>query len=91
MNKLGGKTTCIVVPCWPRWPARASCDDSRHYTTTHLAGECAFFLATNRNKKSVTLDLKNPQGRALALRLIAGADIVLENFTNGVMERFGLD
>ena len=66
-------------------------DDSRHYTTTHLAGECAFYLATNRNKQSVTLDLKNPAGREIARRLIAGADIVVENFTNGVMERFGLD
>lgn len=66
-------------------------DDSRNYTTTHLAGECAFFLATNRNKKSVTLDLKTAAGRDVARRLIASADIVMENFTNGVMERFGLD
>ena len=66
-------------------------DDSRHYTTTALAGECAFYLSTNRNKKSITLDLKTDAGREVALALIAGADIVMENFTNGVMERFGLD
>ena len=66
-------------------------DDSRHYTTTALAGECAFYLSTNRNKKSITLDLKTAAGREVALQLIASADIVMENFTNGVMERFGLD
>lgn len=66
-------------------------DDSRHYTTTSLAGECAFFLATNRNKKSITLDLKSEAGREVALELIRKADILIENFSNGVMERFGLD
>ena len=65
-------------------------DDSRHYTTTSLGGECAFYLSTNRNKKSIALDLKTDAGREVALELIAGADIVMENFTNGVMERFGL-
>lgn len=38
-------------------------DDSRNYTTTSLAGECAFFLSTNRNRKSITLDLKTEAGR----------------------------
>ena len=66
-------------------------DDARHYTTTALAGECAFYLSTNRNKKSLTLDLKTEAGREVARKLIAGADVVVENFTNGVMERFGLD
>ncbi len=66
-------------------------DDSRHYTTTELAGECAFFLSINRGKRSITLDLKSPAGREVALRLVARADIVVENFSNGVMERLGLD
>ena len=66
-------------------------DDSRHYTTTALAGECAFYLSTNRNKRSLTLDLKNNEGREVALRLIRDADIVIENFSNGVMDRLGLD
>jgi crotonobetainyl-CoA:carnitine CoA-transferase CaiB-like acyl-CoA transferase len=66
-------------------------DDSRHYTTTSLAGECAFYLSTNRNKRSITLDLKTPAGREVALELIATADIVVENFSNGVIERLGLD
>lgn len=65
-------------------------DDSRHYTTTALAGECAFYLSTNRNKRSITLDLKTDAGREIALALIARADIVVENFSNGVMDRLGL-
>lgn len=66
-------------------------DDSRHYSTTALAGECAFYLSTNRNKKSVTLDLKSEAGADIARRLIDRADILVENFSNGVMERLGLD
>jgi len=65
-------------------------DDSRHYTTTALAGECAFFLSTNRNKRSIVLDLKSDGGREVALRLVENADVVIENFSNGVMERLGL-
>ena len=66
-------------------------DDSRQYMTTALGGECAFYLSTNRNKKSIALDLKTAAGQEVARALIAGADIVMENFSNGVMERFGLD
>jgi len=49
------------------------------------------FLWINANKKSVVLNLKTPEGVDLAKRLIADADIVVENFGKGVMERFGLD
>ncbi|MFT3975780.1 MAG: CoA transferase [Sphingomonas bacterium] len=49
------------------------------------------FLRTNRNKKSVTLDLKNPEGRALFRELAAKADILVENLRPGVTERLGLD
>lgn len=48
------------------------------------------FLLLNRNKKSVTLDLKQPQGREVFLRLVREADILLEGFRPGVMERLGL-
>lgn len=49
------------------------------------------FLWINVNKKSVVLNLKTEQGVDLARRLIAGADVLVENFRNGIMERFGLD
>lgn len=65
-------------------------DDSRHYTTTSLAGECAFYLSTNRNKRSIELDLKSPAGRRIAQELATKADVVVENFSNGVADRLGI-
>lgn len=60
--------------------------------TRHLRGSGAgFFPSFNRNKKSIALDLKRPEGIAAALRLIATADIVSENFKPGTMKRLGLD
>lgn len=54
--------------------------------------ECsAFFLHVNANKDAVTLDLDRPEGRALVLRLIEQADLVVENFTPRVLEQFDLD
>ena len=48
------------------------------------------FGSMNRNKKSVTLDLKTEAGRASARRLALAADVIIENFRSGVMERLGL-
>ena len=50
-----------------------------------------YFLAANRSKKSVAIDLKSPQGKALALELAKKCDIIVENFRPGVMARLGLD
>ena len=52
-------------------------------------GESAYFLAVNRNKKSVALDLAAPAGREVFLDLVRVADVVLENFRPGVLERLG--
>ena len=54
-------------------------------------GESAYFLAINRNKKSVALDLTKPEGRDVFLDLVAQADVVWENFRPGVMERLRCD
>jgi benzylsuccinate CoA-transferase BbsF subunit len=51
----------------------------------------ASYLNTNRSKRSICIDLKNATGRELAARLASVADVVLENFSAGVMERLGLD
>jgi crotonobetainyl-CoA:carnitine CoA-transferase CaiB-like acyl-CoA transferase len=51
----------------------------------------AYFLSVNRGKRSVALDLKDPEGRELALELCARADVVIENFRPGGAARLGLD
>lgn len=51
----------------------------------------AYGVSVNRGKRSIALDLKNPDGLAVAKRLAAGADVVIESFRPGVMARFGLD
>jgi crotonobetainyl-CoA:carnitine CoA-transferase CaiB-like acyl-CoA transferase len=54
-------------------------------------GESAYFLSVNRNKKSIAADLSNAGDRALIEELIVEADVVLENFVAGSLNRFGLD
>jgi formyl-CoA transferase len=53
-------------------------------------GYGGYFASTNRNKEGLCVDLKSPEGREVILRLVAKADIVIENFRSGVMERLGL-
>jgi len=56
----------------------------------HVAGESAPFMTFNRNKRSITIDLKTADGRAIARRLAARADVVLENWRPGAAARLGL-
>jgi crotonobetainyl-CoA:carnitine CoA-transferase CaiB-like acyl-CoA transferase len=67
-------------------------DDSRHWVPPAAAdGTAAYFFAVNRGKKSVTVDLKHPRGRALVVELARRGDVLIENFTPGTMEKLGLD
>lgn len=70
-------------------------DDTRHWGPPWLGseadGEAAYFLATNRNKRSITIDISNPRGQGLVRELAAEADVLLENFRVGTMARYGLD
>jgi crotonobetainyl-CoA:carnitine CoA-transferase CaiB-like acyl-CoA transferase len=66
-------------------------DDTRAWGPPFLEGESAYFLSINRNKESVTLDFKHPDGRALLEQLIAKADVLVENFRPGTLTRLGLD
>jgi crotonobetainyl-CoA:carnitine CoA-transferase CaiB-like acyl-CoA transferase len=66
-------------------------DDTRSYEHADLAGESAAFLSLNRNKRGIALDFTNPAAREIARDLIARADVVVENFSAGVMKKYGLD
>src|SRR5882724_7607059 len=66
-------------------------DDTRHYEHADLAGESAAFVSLNRNKRGIALDLTKPGACDVARALIARADVVVENFSSGVMKKYGLD
>lgn len=66
-------------------------DDTRAWGPPFQGQESAYFLSVNRNKESLTLDFKHPEGRDLLERLIARADVLVENFRPGAMSRLGLD
>jgi crotonobetainyl-CoA:carnitine CoA-transferase CaiB-like acyl-CoA transferase len=65
-------------------------DESRHWGPPFFEGESAYFLSMNRNKRSVAINMKEPAGRDLCLRLADQADVVIENFRPGVADRLGL-
>ncbi len=65
-------------------------DHVRAWTPPGCKGESPHFLAANRNKKSVTLNLKTREGKEIFLRLARETDVLMENFRPGVMEKFGL-
>ena len=66
-------------------------DEVRRMGPPFINGESAAFMASNRNKKSLTIDLKNPRGREICVRLAQWADVLVENFRPGVMKGLGLD
>jgi crotonobetainyl-CoA:carnitine CoA-transferase CaiB-like acyl-CoA transferase len=66
-------------------------DDTRGWGPPFLGTESAYFLSINRNKESLTLDLKSDDGRDLLFRLLERADVLVENFRPGTMTRLGLD
>ena len=66
-------------------------DDTRGWGPPFVNGESAYFLSVNRNKESVTIDFKNPAGRAVLNRLIDRSDVLVENFRPGTLAKLGLD
>jgi formyl-CoA transferase/CoA:oxalate CoA-transferase len=66
-------------------------DDTRHWGPPFLSGESAYFLSINRNKESIAIDFREPDGRGVLDRLLPHADVVVENFRPGTLEPYGLD
>jgi crotonobetainyl-CoA:carnitine CoA-transferase CaiB-like acyl-CoA transferase len=83
LGDLGAEVTKVESPAG---------DDTRQWGPPYDAstGEATYFMSVNRNKRSLILDLKDPDDRAEARRLASEADVVVENFRPGVMERFEL-
>jgi crotonobetainyl-CoA:carnitine CoA-transferase CaiB-like acyl-CoA transferase len=65
-------------------------DDTRGWGPPFAGGESAYFLCTNRNKRSLTVDLKSAEGVSLIRRLAERADVLIENFRPGALDRMGL-
>jgi crotonobetainyl-CoA:carnitine CoA-transferase CaiB-like acyl-CoA transferase len=82
---LGADVVKIEPPDGTLWERHWS--GSNHF----LNGVSTFFLLAHRNQRSLTLDLKKPGGVAVARRLVERADVLVQNFRPGVMQRFGLD
>jgi len=65
-------------------------DDSRSWGPPFVEGESAYFMSVNRNKKSITLNLKSEKSKEIIEKLIKKADVVVENFRPGTMDKLGL-
>jgi crotonobetainyl-CoA:carnitine CoA-transferase CaiB-like acyl-CoA transferase len=65
-------------------------DDTRHWGPPFAGGESAYFLSVNRNKRSIGVDLKDPEGLERVKRLAAGADVLVENMRRGALGKLGL-
>ncbi|HEY0581124.1 MAG TPA: CoA transferase, partial [Chloroflexota bacterium] len=82
LGDMGADVVKIELP--------GSGDETRQWGPPFIDGESSYFLSVNRNKRSVTLDLKSQSGLEALRRLISTADVLVENFRPGTMERLGL-
>ncbi len=65
-------------------------DETRAWGPPFHDGDASYFIGVNRNKKSIALDLSKAEGRAVLLRLLDGADVLIENYKPGSMEKWGI-
>ncbi|MCE4226890.1 CoA transferase [Methylobacterium sp. C25] len=65
-------------------------DDTRRSVPPSIEGESAAYMMMNRGKRGIALDLKSPEGKAVLRRLLADADVLIENYRGGTMEKLGL-
>lgn len=87
LTDLGAETIKIEPTGRGEATRQLLADDPVH----SVDGMGAYFMTLNRGKKSVSLDLKSPQGHALFYRLVEKADVVVDNFSPGVAKRLGID
>ena len=66
-------------------------DDTRTWGPPFIDDQSSYFLSVNRNKRSITLNLKNPTAKEIFMKIAAEIDILVENFTPGVVDRLGID
>ncbi len=83
LGDLGAEIIKIEIP--------GKGDDTRHWGPPFISEESAYFLSVNRNKKSLTLNLGNEQGRNIFYEIAAKCDVLLENFRPGVTEKLRID
>jgi len=65
-------------------------DDTRRYAEPSVNGESAAFMMMNRNKRGIAVDLKTESGQQVLRRLVSGADVLIENYRRGALDRLGL-
>jgi formyl-CoA transferase len=65
-------------------------DDTRRWGPPDAGGEAAYYLCVNRNKRSVTVNMKTPEGKEIIRKLAAKSDVVIENYKVGTLEKMGL-
>lgn len=66
-------------------------DDSRSWGPPFIEGESTYFMSVNRNKKSITINMKTEESKEIIEKLIKKSDVLVENFRPGIMERLGFD
>lgn len=65
-------------------------DETRDWGPPFHEGDASYYLGVNRNKQAIALDLARPEGRQVLMRLLEGADVLVENFKPGTMEKWGI-
>lgn len=83
LGDLGAEVVKVEAP--------GGSDETRKWGPPFQYGVSAYYLVANRNKKSITVDLKSEQGIKIIKKLIKESDVVINNFKTGTMERFGID
>ena len=81
LSDMGGRVIKVEHP--------GKGDDTRHWGPPFVGDQSAYFLSVNRNKESVSLDFKHPQGCDVLERLLGRADVLVENFKPGALDRAG--